>query len=104
MGSRWLSALLVAGACAVGLLWTWLLAFGTDAGVRLDQRIYLELAERRPSWGAEFALDATRLGDPEWFLVLACIALAVPLVRRRWSAAAAAAVVIVGANLTTQRH
>jgi membrane-associated phospholipid phosphatase len=102
VGRRWVSALLGALACAVGLLWTWLLAFGTDAGVRLDQRIYIELAERRPAWGTQFALDATRLGDPAWFLVLVCIALAIPLVRRRWSAAAAGAVVIIGANLTTQ--
>ena len=102
MGGRWVSALLAAAGCAIGLFWTWLIAFGTDAGVRADQRIYIELAERRPTWGAEFALDATRLGDPRWFLVLVCLALAIPLVRRRWLPAAAAAVVIVGANVTTQ--
>ena len=102
MGGRRLSALLVAGASSVGLLWTWLVAFGTDAGVRLDQRIYVELAERRPTGGARFAVDFTHLGDPRWFLSLGAGVLAVALVRRRWAVVAAAAILLVGANVTTQ--
>jgi membrane-associated phospholipid phosphatase len=101
VGSRWVSALLAAAGCAIGLFWTWLVAF-SDAGVRADQRIYVEHAERRPAWGADFALDATHLVDPARFLVLVCIVLAIPLVRRRWLAAVAGAAVIIGANLTTQ--
>ncbi|HEX5782181.1 MAG TPA: hypothetical protein VFX80_09670, partial [Solirubrobacteraceae bacterium] len=101
MGSRWFSALLVATACAIGLLWTWAIAF-TDAGVRLDQRIYVELAQRRPAGGADFAVAVTHLGEPRWFLALVAGALAIPLVRRRWALAAAVAVLIVGANVTTQ--
>ena len=102
MGSRWLSALLVAAACAIGLLWTWLVAFGTDAGARLDQRIYVELAQRRPAGGAQFAVDVTHLGDPRPVLVIVAAVLAIPLVRRRWAVAAAVAILIAGANVTTQ--
>ena len=102
MGSRRLSALLVAGACALGLLWTWLIAFGTDAGLRLDQRIYAAVAVRRTAEAAELATSIRRLADPAGFLLLVAVVLAVPLLRRRWPLVAAVAVVILGANATTQ--
>ena len=102
MGSRWLSALLAAGACAVGLLWTWLLAFGSDLGVRADQRLYVEVAIRNTVESARWAELTTRLAEPRVFLLLVACVLAVPLLRRRWWVAAAVAVLLVGANLTTQ--
>jgi membrane-associated phospholipid phosphatase len=102
VGSRGLSALLVAGASVLGLFWTWLVAFHTDAGARADQRIVLELAERRPPEVARFAVDVARLADPGPYLILVALVLAVPLVQRRWLVAAAVAVLIAAANLTTQ--
>jgi membrane-associated phospholipid phosphatase len=102
VGSRWLSALLAAGACALGLFWTWLVAFETHAGVSGDQRIYTEIAIRRTTQGFELATKTTRLADPGIFLLLVACVLAVPLLRRRWALAAAAAALVLGANLTTQ--
>lgn len=101
MGSRWFSALLAAAAGAIGLLWTWAIAF-SDWGVRTDQRLYVELAERRPAGATQVAIDATQFGNPGWFSLLVVLVLAVPLVRRRWAVLAAVAILIVGANLTTQ--
>ena len=102
MGKRWVSALLVAGACAVGLLWTWLIAFATDAGVEADQRLYVKIAAGRTAEAVGLAWDAKRLGDPGVFIVLVVCVMAVPLLRRRWVLAAVVAALIVGANLSTQ--
>jgi membrane-associated phospholipid phosphatase len=102
VGSRRLSALLVAGACALGLLCTWLIAFGTDAGLRLDQRIYDAVAARRTAQAAGLATHIRQLADPGGFLVLVAVVLAVPVLRRRWLLVAAVAAVVMGANATTQ--
>jgi membrane-associated phospholipid phosphatase len=102
VGSRWLSALLAAGACAVGLFWTWLLAFETDLGVRADERIYVAVALRRTPRAAELASHTARLGDPSVYLLLVACVLAIPLLRHRWVLAASGAVLLAGANLTTQ--
>ena len=102
MGSRWVSALLAAAGCAIGLFWTWLIAFETDTGVLEDMRVFAQVVLHQTPWMRDVAGVAKGSADPQWFLVLVAGTLAVSLARGRWAVAVAVAVLIVGANATTQ--
>jgi membrane-associated phospholipid phosphatase len=102
VGSRWVSALLAAAGCAIGLFWTWLIAFETDTGVLEDMRVFAQVVLHQTPWMRDVAGVAKGSADPQWFLVLVAGTLAVSLARGRWAVAVAVAVLIVGANATTQ--
>ena len=102
MARRQRTALLAAGACGIALLLNWLLACRTGTGVNADARVYVWIVTHEPGPLEELADWVSRLGDPAQFLILAVVAVAIPLSLRRWRLAAAVVCLLVAANLTTQ--
>jgi membrane-associated phospholipid phosphatase len=88
-------------ACAVALGFLTLLALGFAAGRDVDVRLFLRLAEDKPS-GDTLADAIASLGDPLPMLVLLVVACGIALLRGRPRSALAAVLVVVGANVTTQ--
>ena len=88
-------------ACAVALGLLTLLALGFAAGRDVDVRLFLRLAEGKPS-GDTLADAIASLGDPLPMLALLTVACAIALLRGRPRSALAAVLIVVGANITTQ--
>jgi membrane-associated phospholipid phosphatase len=102
MGSRRVSALLAALACAAGLLWIWVIAFHTDWGVAADDRVHEAFRTLNSHAVNVVALKVTKAGDVPWFAPAAVLLTAAAALRGGWRLALAAAAVLVGTNVTTQ--
>jgi membrane-associated phospholipid phosphatase len=102
MGSRSVSALLAAAACAAGLFWTWILAFRTAWGGEADQHVNDAFRKLDSHRSIVLALKITTAGDAPWFALAAAILVAVAAVRGGARLALVAVAVLLGANVTTQ--
>jgi membrane-associated phospholipid phosphatase len=88
-------------ACAAALGFLTLLALGLAAGRHVDVRLFLRLAEDKPT-GDTLADAIASLGDPLPTLVMLAVACLIALLRGRPGGALAPVLVVVGANVTTQ--
>jgi membrane-associated phospholipid phosphatase len=88
-------------ACAVGLGLLMALALGLSAGRHVDVRLFLRLAEDRPS-GGTWADAIAALGNPLPVLAMLAFACVIALLRGCSRDAIAAVLVVAGANVTTQ--
>ena len=102
MGSRSVSSLLAAAACAVGLFWIWIVAFRTGWGARADERVFDAFSGPHSVPAVRIAFKVIDVGDAFGFAVGALLLVGLALFRRRPSLAVAAGVVLIGANSTTQ--
>jgi membrane-associated phospholipid phosphatase len=103
MGIRPKTAALGAAACVAMLALIWFAAFHVGFAQRADRTIYLQFIDLqthdRVNW---VAAHIVALFNPNPYVYLALVPLAVALLRRRpWSAVAVAAI-ILGANVTTE--
>jgi membrane-associated phospholipid phosphatase len=88
-------------ACAAALGLLAVLALGVGAGRHLDVRLFLGLAEDKPS-GGTLADAIASLGDPLPMLAMLAVACGIAFVRGRSGDALAAVLVVAAANVTTQ--
>lgn len=94
---------LLAGACLLALLGTWFAAFHVGVFEHADQSALRGFAGlRQHPHTSALASFVARLCDPEPFVCLAAIPVAVALLRRRPRLAIAIAAVLLGANVTTE--
>jgi membrane-associated phospholipid phosphatase len=94
---------LLAVICLVALLGTWFAAFHVGLFERADQSVFSGFANlgRHPRVSA-LASYIARLCDPQPFVFLAVIPVAVALLRGRPRLAIAIAAILLGANVTTE--
>ena len=94
--------LLMAGACAAGVLLTYIAAFHMQAAKDVDLGTYFAFVAAVEQQSGSVLDDLVGSVDPHHFAVLAPIAPAIGVVRDRPWLAVAAVVVIGGATLTTE--
>jgi membrane-associated phospholipid phosphatase len=102
MGARWVNAVLVAVACAAGVLWTGIASFLIPAVQALDGRLYDEFYSLRREWTIHLAADVVRIADPGPYSVLGAVIVGIAVARRRLRTAVAVAIVLVGSSVMTQ--
>jgi membrane-associated phospholipid phosphatase len=95
-------ALVVAGACGLGLVGVGVLAFAVEAGHERDAAMLHGFTGLyAPTFNSAIRVTA-QLADPVPYTCLGLLCIAVALVRRRTWRALAVAIVLIGTGLTTQ--
>ena len=94
---------LLAAACLLALLGTWFVTFHIGLFEHADQSVFRGFADiSHHAHVSSFASFVARLCDPQPFVCLAAIPVAVALLRGRPRLAIAVAAILLGANVTTE--
>ena len=94
---------LLAAACLLALLGTWFATFHIGLFEHADQSVFKGFADiSHHAHVSSFATFVARLCDPQPFVCLAAIPVAVALLRGRPRLAIAVAAILLGANVTTE--
>jgi membrane-associated phospholipid phosphatase len=95
-------AVIAAFATAVGLAVTWLLAFQSSVGGRVDELTLHGFVNLRTPLVDRLATPLAHLGDPKPFLVCGTALVVIALLRGRRRTALMVPTILLAANLTTQ--
>ena len=94
---------LLAAACLLALLGTWFATFHIGLFEHADQSVFRGFTDlRQHPHASALASVVARLCDPQPFVCLAAIPVAVALLRGRPRLAVAIAAILLGANVTTE--